>query len=77
MHTSCRRLTKVTRQDILKHPYLKSAPYCIDLAHPDSGILLCEAKADFSSKEVNLHEHLADNFNLLKSKVVLPPWYQV
>lgn len=65
------------KQDIASHPWLKAAPYCIDLAAADAGVLLVEARAAAAAAAISLNGVLAEPFSMTSSKVQLPPWYQV
>jgi hypothetical protein len=71
------RIKKLTKHDIASQPWLKGAPYCIDLAAADAGVLLVEASTAAAASAVSLNGALAAPFNMTSSKVQLPPWYQV
>lgn len=59
-----------------QHPYLKAAPYCIDVAAPGSGVVLCEAQTAAPACKTQLNQALSAAFGIT-AKVVLPAWYQV
>jgi hypothetical protein len=73
----CRRIKKLSKHDIASQAWLKAAPYCIDLASPEAGVLLAEATTAAAASAISLNGALTAPFSMTSSKVQLPPWYQV
>ena len=75
------RVKKLTKAEIANCPWLKSAPYCINLSNTDNptncGVLICEARTPAASSDISLNVALSSPFSMTSSSVQLPPWYQV
>jgi hypothetical protein len=77
MPTAICRIKKLSKQDISSQPWLKAAPYCIDLAATNANVLLVEASAAAAASAISLNGALTAPFSMTSSKVQLPPWHQV
>jgi hypothetical protein len=70
-------MKKLAKQDAASMPWLKSAPYCIDISAANGGVVLCEARTDVPCSTISLNGALAAPFSMTSGKLQLPPWYQV